>query len=91
MGAKKLTIFFIFLAVLILVVIIFVPGYIKLSSLKNENRNLAQQIKRLEQTNQELEKELNLLGEDKEHIEKIAREKLGLTKEGEIIYKIDEE
>jgi len=68
-----------------------VPGYIKLSSLKNENRNLTQQIKRLEQTNQELEKELNLLGEDKEHIEKIAREKLGLTKEGEIIYKIDEE
>ena len=91
MGAKKLTIFFIFLAVLILVVIIFVPGYIKLSSLKNENRNLTQQIKRLEQTNQELEKELNLLGEDKEHIEKIAREKLGLTKEGEIIYKIEEE
>ncbi len=91
MGAKKLTIFFIFLVVLILVVIIFVPGYIKLSSLKNENRNLTQQIKRLEQTNQELEKELNLLGEDKEHIEKIAREKLGLTKEGEIIYKIDEE
>ncbi len=74
-----------------MVIIIFVPGYIKLSSLKNENRNLTQQVKRLKQTNQELEKELNLLEEDKEHIEKIAREKLGLTKEGEIIYKIEEE
>lgn len=72
-------------------VIIFIPGYTKLLSLKNENRNLAQQIKHLKRTNQGLEKELNLLAEDKEYIEKIAREKLGLTKEGEIIYKIEGE
>ncbi len=91
MGAKKLTSLFIFLIILISVVIIFIPGYTKLLSLKNENRNLAQQIKHLKRTNQGLEKELNLLAEDKEYIEKIAREKLGLTKEGEIIYKIEGE
>lgn len=91
MDTKKLINFLIFLTALILLAVIFIPGYFKVSSLKSKNQSLIQEIKRLKQTNQELERELNLLEEDKEYIEKIAREKLGLTKEGEIIYKIEGE
>ena len=91
MDVKKLINLLIFLAALILLAIIFVPGYIKLASLNKENQGLTQEIQRLKQANEKLERELSLLEEDKEYIEKIAREKLGLTKEGEIIYKIEGE
>jgi cell division protein FtsL len=91
MGEKKLTRFFIFFTVLVILAVIFVPGYVKLAKLRNKNQKLMQEIQRLKQANEKLEKEIGLLEEDKEYIEKMAREKLGLTKEGEIIYKIEGE
>lgn len=74
--------------VFILLVFIFVPGYIKLAALKKENRRMSDEVRQIEQNNKELKEEIGLLDGDKEYIEKIAREKLGLTKEGEIIYKV---
>lgn len=83
--------FLFFLLALILLGFIFVPGYLKSAALRKENRGMLNKIRQIEQANRKLNEEIKLLDGDKEYIEKIAREKLGLTKEGEIIYKIVEE
>jgi len=88
---KKFARQLILLALVALVIIIFTPGYIKIAKLKKENQELLREIQKLKEDSAKLEKELELLEEDAEYIERVAREKLGLTKEGEIIYKIEGE
>lgn len=70
---------------------VFLPGYIKLAKLREENSRLERRIEKLRDTNAKLKRELRLIAQDKEYIEGTAREKLGLTKKGEIIYKVEEE
>ena len=55
---------------------------------KREIAQLEQTIEALRLRQEELQREIYLLQNDSEYIEKIAREEYGLTKEGEIIYKI---
>ncbi|MBU0683696.1 MAG: septum formation initiator family protein, partial [Candidatus Omnitrophica bacterium] len=82
MDVKRLKKTLLFSAAVIMAVIIFAPGYLKLTALKAENKKLKQEIYGLKQGNGNLKQEIILLEEDKEYIEKTAREKLGLTKEG---------
>ncbi len=72
---------------IIVLIAIFLPGFAKLQELKEENRSLKRRIEMLKRTNEELSGEKEKLEEDPEYMEKIAREKLGMTKEGEIILK----
>ncbi|MFC1643895.1 septum formation initiator family protein [Candidatus Omnitrophota bacterium] len=85
MGSKRIALYILlFLAVLC---IIFLPGFSELHKLREENVQLQQRIRLLEEYNQQLKSELLEMGQDPGYIEKKAREKLGIVKKGEIIYK----
>ena len=68
--------------------LIFLPGYSKLQELKQRNRELESRIKATKQENIELRQEKKKLKEDIVYLERVAREKMGLIREGEIIYRI---
>lgn len=70
------------------VFIYFLPSYTKMQDLKQKNWDYQQQIKALQVKNAQLMKEKELLETDPEYLEKVAREKMGLIKEGEVVYKI---
>jgi len=62
---------------------------IKLLKRKKEIENIKNEIVRIEQQNKKLKQEIKLLEEkDLYYIEKIARERFGMIKEGEKVYKI---
>ncbi len=66
----------------------FLPSYTKMQDLKQRNWEYRQEIKALQEKNAALLRERELLETDPEYVEKIAREKMGLIKEGEVVYKI---
>ena len=72
----------------IFVLVIFLPSYSKMQDLKQRNAEYEAQIKELQAKKQELIKEKQLLEEDPVYLEKVAREKMGLIREGEVVYKI---
>jgi cell division protein FtsB len=78
----------IYIAIAVLAVIaIFLPGFSKLQELKEENRNLERRLEILKKANKELKEEKERLENDPTYVEKIAREKLGMARQGEIILK----
>ena len=79
------------LLALFLLLAIFIPGYSKLQKLKSINQGLTEQIKKLRIKNIELTGEVKKLEEDILYVEKIARKKMGVSKKGEVIYKITDE
>ena len=85
MERKKIVIYA-FLAFMGLAVI-FIPGFSELMKLKEENADARKRIKMLEQRNTTLESEINRLENDPEYVEEKAREKLGILKKGEYIYR----
>jgi len=56
-----------------------------------KNKVLTEEMTHLKNVNEALKKEKKALEEDLEFIERRAREKMGVVREGEIIYKIDRE
>jgi cell division protein FtsB len=68
--------------------IIFLPGYTKLQGLKDRNRDLESKVKRLRVENTILQEELKRIQSDPTYQEKIAREKMGIVRKGEIPIKI---
>ncbi|VAW14681.1 hypothetical protein MNBD_BACTEROID05-1225 [hydrothermal vent metagenome] len=72
----------------LLVLVFFLPSFSKKQDLLKRNQDLKKQIEDLTQKNIDLLKEQKLLEEDPEYLEKVAREKMGLVKEGEVIYRI---
>lgn len=71
---------------LVLLAIVFLPGYLKLKHLKEENIRYQKRIRLLEEHNEKLNSELAKLREDPSYLEKTARDKLGVVRKGEIIY-----
>lgn len=78
----------VFLGILILLLVIFLPGYSKLQELKAKNRALLTQIEQLKNDNLRLTRQIERLESDPFYIEKKARDKMGIGKKGEIIYKV---
>ena len=70
------------------VLIAFLPSYSKMQDLKQKNRDYAGQIEELKRKNVELREEKRLLEEDPFYLEKVAREKMGLIRKGEVVYKL---
>jgi len=68
--------------------VIFLPGYTKLQELRDKNRDLLKKVKRLNVENALLEQELSRIEHDPVYQEKIAREKMGVVRKGEIPIKI---
>lgn len=71
------------------IIAIFLPAFSKLQRLKGENRVLEKEIAKLKDANVRLEEEIYKLETDPIYVEKVAREKLKQTKEGEIIYRTE--
>ncbi|PIU51606.1 hypothetical protein COS91_03575 [Candidatus Desantisbacteria bacterium CG07_land_8_20_14_0_80_39_15] len=69
--------------------IILTPGYLKVRSLKKEISQIQEEIKRLQKENESLQIEIEKLENDPFTIEKKAREKLGMVKEGEFKFRFE--
>jgi cell division protein FtsB len=63
-------------------------GILQRVELEMENKQLQQQLKDEQEKTVKLQKEIEDLKSSDKKIEKVAREKYGMTKEGEEIYKI---
>jgi len=66
---------------------VFLPGHFELKRLREDNQEYQRRMQLLEDHNAELEEELLKMQDDPEYLERRAREKLGIVKKGEIIYR----
>jgi len=72
------------------VVIVYFPNYARLKQLRSENEKLLLKNKELEGEIADLEDKLARVGKDTYLYERIARDELGIAKEGEIVIDIGE-
>ena len=63
-------------------------GLIDLLRLRGEQRELEHAAFQLQQNNEQLRQRIRRLQADDRYLEKLARERLGLVKRGEIIYRV---
>ena len=73
---------------IIAIIVIFSPSYFRLRELKQKNKGLLEQIDKLRQENQDLAYQVGRLEDDPFYIEKRARDKMGIGREGEVRYKL---
>ncbi len=64
-------------------------GLLRYLSMRMEYKEMQARIQHLKGENQKMREAIRALRTDPEYIEALAREKLGLVKEGEIIYRFD--
>ncbi len=81
---NALLLFFICAAVFLF----FLPSYVKMQDLNEKNRTYEKRIADLESENVRIADERRNLAEDPAYFEKVAREKMGIIKDGEVIYKV---
>ena len=79
------------LGTILIILIIFLPGYTKLQELKDRNRNLEDKINNIKLENALIEDEFLRIQQDPVYQEEIVREKLGVVRKGEVVYKIEPE
>ena len=72
----------------VLILALFLPSFTKMQDLRQRNIELKKELEQLKEKQQVMLKEKRLLLEDPVYSEKVAREKMGLAKEGEVIYRI---
>jgi cell division protein FtsL len=78
------------LAALLVYVFIFSRhGYLRRRELARENERLQGELQKLQDENARLREELNRL-DDPDAVEKLAREELGLVKDGDTVYRFVE-
>jgi cell division protein FtsB len=79
---------FLTLGLIVLLIVLFAPGFLKIRDLKNRNKDLAQKNKRLEVENAMLKIELQRVDKDQVYQEKILREKMGVVRKNEVPVKL---
>ncbi|MBU0570723.1 MAG: septum formation initiator family protein [Candidatus Omnitrophica bacterium] len=84
--ARKKIIFWA-IVVIIMLGVVFLPRFSELQRLREENANIKKSIILLRQDNEALTEEVRRMEQDPWYVEKKAREKLGIIKKGEYIYK----
>ena len=72
----------------VIIAVVFLPSYSKMQDLKQKNQEFSQRIHDLEVKDKKLEEERRLLLTDPDYLEKVARERMGLIRDGEKVYKI---
>lgn len=75
----------------LLILVIFFPAYTLLQEQRCQLQEHEGRIADLEHKNKELREEYQRLMEDPLYLEEVAREKMGVAREGEIILKITPE
>ena len=69
---------------------IFLPSYTKLQDLRQRNVDYGNQVQALKLRKIKLMEEKRLLETDPMYLEKVGREKMGLIRKGEVVYKISQ-
>ena len=72
----------------IAIFVFFLPSYTKMQDLKQKNAEYKRQIEELLVQRGQLEEEKRLLEEDPVYLEMVGREKMGLIRPNEVVYKI---
>ncbi len=72
----------------VLLLVLFLPGYIKLQESRIKNRKLEEQFRKIAIENYLLQEELKRVENDPVYQEKIVRDKMGVVRKGEIPVKI---
>lgn len=80
--------FFGLIIFIVVVVLLFIPGYYKISDLNVRNEDLQQKNKRLREENILLKNEIIRIDKDQVYQEKILREKMGVVRKNEIPVKL---
>jgi len=75
-------------ALAFLILVMFLPSFSRMQDIKAKNAEYQTRIGELEKENKRLMREKRLLENDPEYTEKVAREKMGLVREGEVIYRL---
>ena len=75
-------------AVAAIIFLVFLPSYSRIQELKRRNSEFETKIDRLAVKNKELINERKLLVNDPVYLEKVAREKMGVAREGEVIFRL---
>ena len=85
---KQLSYIGLFLAIMLLLWIIFAPkrGVVALYKSRGEIARLQGENKRLAEENKALQKEINRLQDDPAYLEEKARKEYGMLKENELLY-----
>ena len=73
---------------LVLIIVLFFPTYSKVRKLKARDKALSQQVERLKTENERLAQENRMLKEDPVYIEEVARDKLKVARENEIVFRV---
>ena len=68
--------------------LILLPSFSKMQELKQKNGDYQEKIVNLKVKNTQLLEERHLLQNDPLYLEKVAREKMGLARQGEVVYRI---
>ena len=69
---------------------LFAKESLHVQELYQKNERIKGKIEELKMSNKELEKRINTLKNDKLYIEKVARDELGMIKQGEKVYQFEE-
>lgn len=70
------------------ILVFFVPGFIKIQELRSKNKFLTTKITQVKKENLSLKKEVEKLRNDSVYLESVARDKMGVVKKGEVVYRI---
>jgi len=73
----------------VILLLVFLPSYQEMQDLKQKNREYELLMQELVRENSRLTEEKHLLNEDPAYLEKVARDKMGLIKDGEMIYRME--
>ncbi len=71
-----------------LILVVFLPTFSKKQEIKQKNIQLEKQIEDSKRENVRLREEKRLLIEDPVYLERVAREKMGIVRDGEMVYRL---
>ena len=72
----------------VVMLLVFLPSYTKMQDIKIKNYEYKNRIDVLTKRNAQLEQEMRMLTNDPEYLEKVARQKMGLIRPGEKVYRM---
>ena len=76
-----------FYLILGIVIVVFLPPFARYQELRYKNKKLEERLESLKDENARLTEEKRLLETDINYVEKMAREKIGVVRKGEIVMK----
>ena len=76
-------------AIVTIILLFFLPSFTMMQDHRQKNLEYEKKIAELQKRNNELEEEKQRLIEDPVYLERVARERMGLVREGGKVYRMD--